>query len=400
LEIRAITLFDSFAYPLRPQTFSNAARFARAATDVFAAAGLPPQTLRIASQPFPSWLPAGPEFAPHVAETERAAHEAGFGYLSIGCVRGDARGADLAPLDALPDAMAAAPNAFACVSMASAQNGVSFAGVFAAAQTIRRLAKIEPGGAGNLRFAALGNCAAWCPYFPAAYHGGGRARFSVAMQAADLASEAFRNAVTPDEASGALYHAVDDAANQVAKTAYTLSRRTGVKFAGIDFSLAPAPREGDGFGEAVEALGIERFGAQGTAYAVALAASAIESVRFPRVGFSGVMLPVLEDLAIAAEAAEGHITVNDLLLYSSMCGRGLDLVPLPGDITDDQLAAILIDVAALSVRLNKPLAARLLPIPGKAAGDPTDFPQEYLTNSRVFGMRGALRSDWRTQTQD
>jgi hypothetical protein len=81
------------------------------------------------------------------------------------------------------------------------------------------------------------------------------------------------------------------------------------------------------------------------------------------------------------------LTVTVLLLYSAVCGTGLDTVPLPGDVSADQLAALLLDLAALSCRLEKPLTARLMPIPGKQAGDPTGFDFAFFANSRVLALR-------------
>jgi uncharacterized protein (UPF0210 family) len=113
---------------------------------------------------------------------------------------------------------------------------------------------------------------------------------------------------------------------------------------------------------------------------------------------SGLMFPVMEDSTLAQRTAEGLITANDLLLYSSVCGTGLDTLPLPGDTTAEQLAALLLDLAALSQRLNKPLTGRLMPIPGKKTGDPTDFDFSYFANSRVMPLaaqilRGKLATD-------
>jgi hypothetical protein len=139
----------------------------------------------------------------------------------------------------------------------------------------------------------------------------------------------------------------------------------------------------------MERLGVARVGAQGSLFSAALLADAIDHARFPRCGFSGLMLPVLEDSVLAERAAEGLLTVTDLLLYSAVCGAGLDTVPLPGDIGEDELAAILLDVAALSTRLNKPLTARLMPIPGLSAGDPVVFPHfAYFAPSRVMAPKG------------
>jgi len=98
------------------------------------------------------------------------------------------------------------------------------------------------------------------------------------------------------------------------------------------------------------------------------------------------MLPVLEDALLARRAAEGSLTLKDLLLYSAVCGTGLDTVPLPGTATAQQLSAILLDVAALAQRLDKPLTARLMPIPGKQAGDPTGFDFTFFANSRVLAF--------------
>jgi len=98
------------------------------------------------------------------------------------------------------------------------------------------------------------------------------------------------------------------------------------------------------------------------------------------------MMPVLEDATLAARAAEGTLTLKDLLLYSAVCGTGLDTVPLPGDATPVQLTAALLDLATLAVRLDKPLTARLMPIPGKKAVDPTDFDFAFFANSRVMAL--------------
>jgi uncharacterized protein len=95
---------------------------------------------------------------------------------------------------------------------------------------------------------------------------------------------------------------------------------------------------------------------------------------------------VLEDSVLAARAAEGTLTIKDLLLYSAVCGTGLDTVPLPGDVTSDQIAALLLDLSALALRLDKPLTARLMPIPGKRAGDPTGFDFAFFANSKVMAL--------------
>jgi len=100
------------------------------------------------------------------------------------------------------------------------------------------------------------------------------------------------------------------------------------------------------------------------------------------------MLPVLEDSVLAQRVAEGLLTVNDLLLYSTICGTGLDTVPLPGDTSEGELVGILLDVAALATALGKPLTARLFPVPGKRAGDEASFDFPFFVPSRVLATKG------------
>ena len=95
------------------------------------------------------------------------------------------------------------------------------------------------------------------------------------------------------------------------------------------------------------------------------------------------MLPVLEDAALGRRWEAGYVNAHQLLLYSAVCGTGLDTLPLSGDITGEEIAHLLLDVATLALRLNKPLSARLFPVPGKQSGDRTTFSSPYLTNTLV-----------------
>ena len=101
-------------------------------------------------------------------------------------------------------------------------------------------------------------------------------------------------------------------------------------------------------------------------------------------GYSGLMLPVCEDAGLVARA--GNYNLSNLLLYSAVCGCGLDTVPLPGNISVHKLEAILLDMASLANKLNKPLSARLLPVPGKESGETTHFDSPYLLDCKIFNV--------------
>ena len=128
------------------------------------------------------------------------------------------------------------------------------------------------------------------------------------------------------------------------------------------------------------------FGSAGTLEACSSITAALKTLSVTTCGYSGLMLPVLEDPLLAQRAGEGRYSVRDLLLYSSVCGTGLDVVPIPGDTPVHSMAAIMRDVAAMSSRLRKPLSARLFLVPGKKVGDMARFDDKYLTDSVVMKL--------------
>ena len=136
-------------------------------------------------------------------------------------------------------------------------------------------------------------------------------------------------------------------------------------------------------GRAIESFTGAPFGASGTMTAAAVITRAVQSVPVTRVGYSGLMVPVLEDAVLARRWDEGTYTLDALLAYSAVCAGGLDTIPLPGDIGEDRLARILSDVATLAYKWRKPLAARLLPAPGRKSGERTEFEDGRMANALI-----------------
>jgi uncharacterized protein (UPF0210 family) len=192
------------------------------------------------------------------------------------------------------------------------------------------------------------------------------------------------------EIEDGLVNALELAAAPVELVSDDLAAKSGFAFVGIDLSPAPFPTDDISIGGALENVGVDRFGGSGTLYAAAMVTRAIRRTRINRCGFSGLMLPVLEDSVLARRAAERPSSLHELLLYSAVCGTGLDTVPLPEDISHAELAGTYLDMAALSVALHgKPLTARLLPVPGARAGDLTTYTFDFFRNTRVMPAAGA-----------
>ena len=385
MNIRSITGFLSLADPIPDSAFQGLSDLARAARDEFAQAGFPIQTARVATQPFPEVAPR--DLMQFARDLEAASKANGIDYASLGAVRGDHRLAPLDVIEEIPAALRATENVFASVQVASRENGINLRAVSAAARAIREIASTTQDGFGNLRFAALANCPPHSPFFPASYHTGNAPAFALATEGASLAVDAFSRAKNLDEARANLIGAVESAGQAIARVANDLAARFAFRFAGIDFSLAPFPDESQSIGTALEKLTGAAFGEHGTLFAAAFVTDCLRRANFPRTGFTGLMFPVLEDSTLAARTP--HYSLDSLLLYSTVCGTGLDTIPLPGDTSAEMLAAILLDLATLAVRLDKPLTARLLPIPGLQAGDTTHFDFEYFANARVIAPRGS-----------
>jgi uncharacterized protein (UPF0210 family) len=396
VKVRAITTGVALDARLDRDRLAAAARVSRAVAGAVAAAGLEVQTLRLTTPPLDTWGDGAGHDLPSVARAlEALAGDAGFGYVALGAVDtvGAAESHWRPLLEALPETVRGTESVFAAASVATLAGGINLAAARLAGEVVAEIAATTADGFGNLRFAALANCPPHIPFFPAAYHDGGEdVVVGLALEAADLAVQAFDGAADLEDAEARLVRAIVDAVRPLYAAAEGSAGRAGARFSGVDLSLAPFPADDRSIAAAFERLGLPAFGAHGTLFVASLLTAALRRAArlLPgaRTGFSGLMLPVLEDSVLAARAAAGTFGVDSLLLYSAVCGLGLDTVPVPGDTAPSELAAIVLDTAALAVRLDKPLTARLFPVPGKRAGDAVRWDFAYFAPSRVLPVRG------------
>ncbi len=380
MKIRSITYFCNPKFPLEEKIVQDAGAFLAEAKSAYEAAGYEVQTVRLATTPFPKLLGGEnidklPSLTGQLADL---AKQLNIGYFSLGPALPEIPRS----YEVIPDAIFISKDAFFGGVMADKTHGLDLAAIRACADVIVKCAPIEPNGFANLQFAALANVPGGAPFFPAAYHDKDKPAFGIATESADLAVEAFENAKTIEEGRTNLVAEIEKHGKKLAEIARTLK----VKFVGIDFSLAPFPDDAHSLGNAVEKMGIPKIGLHGSLAAAAILTEAVDRADFPHTGFSGFMQPVLEDSVLAKRAAEGTLTIKDALLYSAVCGTGLDTVPLPGDTTAEQLIPLLLDLSALALRLDKPLTARLMPIPGKKAGEETNFDFSFFSQSKIMRL--------------
>jgi hypothetical protein len=383
MNIRSITLLEEPDIDIE-----LVSRFFSEAKDAF---HLPVQTVRIALTPFPNWIKEigfieSSRNDIEAANLVRSFFESGADYISLGPVLLEH---DSAWLKMAPELLAIDERISTSAEIADTNGSIDVGRCHLVAQTIIDISKIRPGGFGNFGFAATANCPPGTPFFPVSYHGGGHRQFSIATESADLALSVIEASTNLENARENLIQAIEAEADAISKTALELEAAFGIQFAGIDFSLAPFPEHSRSLGAALEAVGLPALGQPGSLFSAAFLADTLNRARFKRCGFNGLLLPVLEDSVIAQRVAGGHLSIDQLLTFSAVCGIGLDIIPLPGNVKLEVLAGILLDIAALSQRLDKPLTARLLPIPGLKEGEMTDFDFPYFTDSRVFPVAGS-----------
>jgi uncharacterized protein (UPF0210 family) len=262
------------------------------------------------------------------------------------------------------------------------EDGVHWNSVRAAARHVWRVAANSPGGRGTLGFAATAMLGQGSPFFPGSWHAGNGGRFSVGLQSAGVVAEVLARAHgDAPRAQRDLTEALGDYAQRVQRLAGQVATRTGWQYWGLD--PTPAPMKEDSIGAAMEAFTPATLGSPGTLTAAYVITEAERQLSVTRVGYAGLMLPVLEDARIAQRWSEARIGLDSLLAYSAVCGTGLDTVPLPGDVTEEQLTRIIGDVAVLAYKWRKPLTARLQPVHGRKAGEVTQFDDPTLVNAKL-----------------
>ncbi len=267
------------------------------------------------------------------------------------------------------------------VVIASRAGGVHAQGAMIAAQVMHAVASAVPDGKGSFRFAAAANIPRGTPFFPVGWHDG-PSSLAVGCESADLVRAAFTGASDVGDGGRRLAERLTTELRTIEKIAARISESEKLVYRGIDPS--PAPLGQHSIGAALEALSGVPFGDAGTLRACAVVTDVLRRLEIRQCGYAGLMLPVLEDAVLAKRAMEGRYGLRDLLLFSSVCGTGLDVVPIPGDTPIGTLASIIVDVAAQSVKLRKPLSVRLYLIPGAKVGDPVHVDDPLLTDSVVF----------------
>jgi uncharacterized protein (UPF0210 family) len=377
--IRAITAFINLDRAQYKQQVAEALTMLKRARTIFESRGYKVMTIRIATQPFPEYTKGLTTeqtvafFKEYDALAQSEKFDAAIGPAMLNADDSDAQA------DLLVAILMNTQHLNASLVVAG-EDGVRWKSVGAAARVMKKLEETEH-SQGNFRFAAIAMVPPLTPFFPAAYHTGFGHQFAIALQSANVVAAAFKDAPDLATARKRLTSLLADSAFEIEGHAGRVDSETGWTYMGID--LSPAPLKDISIGVAMENLTLQPVGSSGSLTAAATITAAIRDIKVKQTGYSGLMLPILEDARLSQRWSEGRISLDTLLSYSAVCGTGLDTVPLPGDVTVEQLDLIIGDMASLAYKWHKPLSARILPIAGKSAGDVTEFDDPYMVNATL-----------------
>jgi uncharacterized protein (UPF0210 family) len=369
-KVRAITAFVRIDRSTYTKQIEDTLAMLRKAKSAFENGGFEVQTIRITTQPFPQYTRGiTTAEAMELFKSMDVLSKKNSFLLNAGPAMLNDQD-DPAELELLAGILV---NTDINASLVIAgDDGIHWNAIRAAAKTIKYVEDHSANGAHNFDFTAAAFVPPYTPFFPASNHNGPGHQFSVGLEGGSFVADVFTQTHgVPRVAGEQLSRQLAEHARSLEAIALQVEKDSGWAYAGLD--ATPAPNADSSIGAAIEQFIGTKFGSSGTLTAAAIITEAVRSIPVKRVGYSGLMLPPLEDPVLAQGWSEKNYSMDSLLAYSAVCGTGLDAIPLPGNVSQQQLERIIADVASLAFKWHKPLTARLIPAPGKKAGERTDF---------------------------
>jgi uncharacterized protein (UPF0210 family) len=291
-------------------------------------------------------------------------------------------------IDALPEVLSTTQRVCASVNVGTTAAGINMDAIRDLGRVLKETAERtrDHDGFGCAKLVVFANAPTDNPFMAGAFHGPGEPDcvVNIGVSGPGVVKAAVEDLVRTAGTNPTL----GDIAEEIKSTAFRVTRvgeligrevaaRLGVPFGIVDLSLAPTPQVGDSVGEILQAMGVVRLGAPGSTAALALLNDAVKkggSFASSSVGgLSGAFVAVSEDAALAEAVAKGDLTLEKLEAMTAVCSVGLDMIAVPGDTDAETLAALIADEVAIGVINHKTTAVRVIPVPGKAAGEKAVF---------------------------
>lgn len=286
-------------------------------------------------------------------------------------------------IQSIPQALTITDRVCSSINLGTTKNGINMDAVRDMGHIIKEAAELtkEKDGLGCAKLVVFCNAPEDNPFMAGAFHGPGEgdAVLSVGVSGPGVikaACEAYKG------------RPLDEVADGIKKMAFKITRMgqlvgteaarcLGVDFGILDLSLAPTPYVGDSVARILEELGLEAAGAPGTTAALAMLTDMVKKggvMASTNVGgLSGAFIPVSEDEGMIAAVKAGSINLEKLEAMTCVCSVGLDMIAIPGDTSASTISGIIADEMAIGMVNNKTTAVRIIPVPGKGAGEWAEF---------------------------
>jgi uncharacterized protein len=402
LDVRAVNMgidlfdcsdrnIDTACRLIREKIVGHATPLVAACQSISARYGIPIVNKRVAVSPIADVM-AGhsvDELLQLAHTLDEAAAEAGIdiigGYSAL--VQKGMTKADRALIESLPHVLSETKRICASINAASTHAGINVDALLLIGRIMKEIAKrtADADGFGCCKLSVFANIPEDNPFMAGAYKGIGEPEtvINIGVSGPGVVKRAIERLRQTSGVCdlGAIAEEIKSTAFRVTRCGELIGREVakavGAQFGIVDLSLAPTPAVGDSVGEIFEAMGIPKVGGPGTTAALAMLNDAVKKggafASSSVGGLSGAFIPVAEDSALAAAAEAGYLTLPKLEAMTSVCSVGLDMIALPGDTSAETLTGIAMDELAIGVINRKTTSVRLIPVPGKKAGDRAVF---------------------------
>ncbi len=284
-------------------------------------------------------------------------------------------------IDALPEALSETQHLCSFLNLASTDAGMNMTAIEKIGHTIKDIASMSEEGIGCAKLAVFANVPEDNPFMAGAHHGIGEGDYTlnIGISGPGVVKAVIDNHADCDltELSEVIKRTVFKITRAGELIGREIAQNMGVDFGIVDISLAATPAAGDSVAEIIESMGVIQMGLPGSTAALALLIDAVKkggSMASGNVGgLSGTFIPVSEDAGMIRAVKSGALTLEKLEALTSVCSVGMDMFAIPGDTPADVISAIIADELAIGVANHKTTSVRVIPVPGKKAGDIVHF---------------------------
>ncbi len=325
------------------------------------------------------------EYLAYAETLDRAAAAVGVNFIGgfSALVHKGFTGGDSKLIASIPQALSSTDRVCASVNVATSRAGINMDAINMISRAIKQTAALtaDADSIGCAKLVVFANVPEDNPFMAGAFHGVGEPDcvINTGVSGPGVVKSAIKRAGQSD--LGALSETIKKMAFKITRmgelVGRTAAQRLGVPFGIVDVSLAPTPAVGDSVAEILEEMGLERCGAPGSTAALALLNDAVKkggAMASSYVGgLSGAFIPVSEDAGMIRAVTDGALNLEKLEAMTAVCSVGLDMIAVPGDVSEETIAAIIADEMAIGVFNHKTTAVRIIPAAGKKVGDHVEF---------------------------